>query len=53
MAGAACDVVGVTGVVLVVVAPAPVVVPVPGRVALVVAVRQAVLAFKVSVRPQR
>ena len=50
MAGAACDVV-VTGVVLVVVAPAPLVVPVPGTVALAEAVRQAVLAFKVSVRP--
>lgn len=41
--GGACDVVGVTGVVLVVVAPPLVVVPVLGAVELPEAVRQAVL----------
>lgn len=48
--GGACDVVGVTGVVLVVVAPAPEVVPVLGTVAEGAAVRQAVLVFAWTVK---
>lgn len=49
--GATCDVVGVTAVVWLVVAPTPVVVPVLGGAGVPEAVRQAVLAFKVEVRP--